>query len=45
MAYDKKLEERIQEKLKGTRGLIEKKMFGGVGFMISRQYGLWHIER
>ena len=34
MAYDKKLEERIQEKLKGTRGLIEKKMFGGVGFMI-----------
>ena len=34
MAYDKKLEERIQEKLKGTRGLIEKKMFGGVGFII-----------
>ena len=34
MAYDTKLEERIQEKLKGTRGLVEKKMFGGVGFMI-----------
>jgi len=34
MAYDPKLEERIQAKLKGTRGLVEKKMFGGVGFMI-----------
>ena len=34
MAYDTKLEERIKGNLKGTRGLIEKKMFGGVGFMI-----------
>ena len=34
MAYDTKLEERIQQKLKGTRGLVSKKMFGGVGFMI-----------
>jgi TfoX/Sxy family transcriptional regulator of competence genes len=35
MAYDTKLGERLREKLKGTRGLVEKKMFGGVGFMIN----------
>ncbi len=34
MAYDENLAERIRAKLKGTRGLSEKKMFGGVGFMI-----------
>ena len=34
MAYDAKLEGRLQAKLKGARGLVEKKMFGGVGFMI-----------
>jgi len=34
MAYDTKLGDRIREKLKDTRGLAEKKMFGGVGFMI-----------
>src|ERR1700690_2670200 len=34
MTYDTKLGERIREKLKGTRGLVEKKMFGGAGFMI-----------
>ncbi len=34
MAYDEKLAERIRAKLKGTRGLTEKKMFGCVGFMI-----------
>lgn len=34
MAYDKKLAARIRTNLKGTRGLTEKKMFGGVGFMI-----------
>ncbi len=34
MAYDTKLGERIREKLKGTRGIEEKKMFGGVGFII-----------
>lgn len=35
MGYDEKLVERIRAKLKGTRGLTEKKMFGGVGFMIN----------
>lgn len=35
MPYDDKLAERIRAKLKGTRGLVEKKMFGGVGFMIN----------
>jgi TfoX/Sxy family transcriptional regulator of competence genes len=35
MAYDEKLAERIRTKLKGTRGLTEKKMFGGVGFMVN----------
>jgi TfoX/Sxy family transcriptional regulator of competence genes len=34
MAYDEKLAERIRTKLKGTSGLTEKKMFGGVGFMV-----------
>ncbi len=35
MAYDENLAERIRAKLKGTRGLTEKKMFGGVGFMVN----------
>jgi hypothetical protein len=35
MPYDEKLAERIRTKLKGTRGLTEKRMFGGVGFMVN----------
>ena len=35
MAYNEKLADRIRAKLKGTRGLTEKKMFGGVGFMVN----------
>ena len=35
MAYDEKLADRIRAKLKGRRGLTEKKMFGGVGFMVN----------
>jgi TfoX/Sxy family transcriptional regulator of competence genes len=35
MAYDEKLAERIRAELKSARGLTEKKMFGGVGFMIN----------
>jgi hypothetical protein len=35
MAYDEKLAERIRAKLQGKRGLTEKKMFGGVGFLIN----------
>ncbi len=34
MAYDQKLTSRIREKLGGIPGLEEKKMFGGVGFLI-----------
>ena len=35
MAYDEALAQRIRTKLKLTRGLTEKKMFGGVGFLIN----------
>ena len=35
MAYNEKLAERIRAKLKGVRGLTEKKLFGGVGFLIN----------
>ena len=35
MPYDEKLAERIRAKLKSARGLTEKKMFGGVGFMVN----------
>jgi TfoX/Sxy family transcriptional regulator of competence genes len=35
MAYNEQLAERIRAKLKGTKGLTEKKMFGGVGFMVN----------
>lgn len=33
MPYDEKLAERIRKLLKGKRGLVEKKMFGGIAFM------------
>ncbi len=35
MAYDEKLAERMRSRLKGTRNLAERKMFGGVGFLIN----------
>jgi hypothetical protein len=35
MAYDEKLAERIRAKLKSTPGLSEKKIFGGVGFLVN----------
>jgi TfoX/Sxy family transcriptional regulator of competence genes len=35
MAYDEKLAERVRAKLKTTRGMVEKKMFGGVGFLVN----------
>lgn len=35
MAYDEVLAQRVRAKLKSTRGLTEKKMFGGVGFLIN----------
>ena len=34
MAYDEGLEQRIQELLGHQSGVVAKKMFGGVGFMI-----------
>ena len=34
MAYDEGLAQRIQELLAGRPGLVEKKMFGGVGYML-----------
>jgi TfoX/Sxy family transcriptional regulator of competence genes len=35
MAYDENLAKRIHSHLTGIPGLVEKKMFGGVGFMIN----------
>jgi TfoX/Sxy family transcriptional regulator of competence genes len=34
MAYDEELAERIRELVRGQRGLTEKKMFGGLAFLI-----------
>ncbi|MGB6123251.1 MAG: TfoX/Sxy family protein [Bacteroidota bacterium] len=34
MAYDECLAERLREALKGQRRLVEKKMFGGIAFMV-----------
>ena len=34
MAYDEILAERLREALKGERRLVEKKMFGGIAFMV-----------
>lgn len=35
MAYDEELAQRIRDELLGEPGLSEKKMFGGLGFMIN----------
>jgi TfoX/Sxy family transcriptional regulator of competence genes len=35
MAYNEELAERIRTKLKSSRGVTEKKMFGGVGFLVN----------
>jgi TfoX/Sxy family transcriptional regulator of competence genes len=35
MAYDEILTQRVRAHLTGIPGLVEKKMFGGVGFMIN----------
>ncbi len=34
MAYDEKLAERVRALLQGRKSLVEKKMFGGIGFML-----------
>ena len=35
MAYDEALAERIREHLAGERGITEKKMFGGLAFLLN----------
>lgn len=35
MAYDERLAERVREAIGDLPGLVEKKMFGGVGYLIS----------
>jgi TfoX/Sxy family transcriptional regulator of competence genes len=35
MAYDLKLAERVSQALDGIPGIVEKKMFGGIGYMIT----------
>lgn len=35
MAYNEKLADRVREALSGTKKLVEKKMFGGIAFMVS----------
>ncbi len=35
MAYDEKLAERVRELLKRRRGIGEKKMFGGLAFLVN----------
>ncbi len=35
MAYDEQLAERVRKRLAGQRRLSEKKMFGGVGFLLN----------
>ena len=35
MAYDESLAERIRKQLGKSKGLVEKKMFGGLGFLLN----------
>lgn len=35
MAYDEKLAERVRALLEGRRGIAERKMFGGIAFMLN----------
>ena len=35
MAYDENLARRVRQVLKGRRGISEKKMFGGLAFMVN----------
>lgn len=35
MAYDEKLADRVRNTLAGRKGLAEKKMFGGISFMLN----------
>ena len=46
MAYDVRLAERIYDHLIGEPGLTERKMFGGVAYMLDGNVcvGIWHDE-
>jgi TfoX/Sxy family transcriptional regulator of competence genes len=46
MAFDQDLAERIREQLTHTRGIEEKKMFGGIGFLLNGNMlvGIWKEE-
>ncbi len=46
MAYSESLAARIRQALKGRRGFTEKKMFGGVGFMLHGNMcvGVWQTS-
>ena len=35
MAYDENLAQRIREQFEGLPGIVEKKMFGGIAFMLN----------
>lgn len=35
MAYDEQLAARVREQLAGKRGLVERKMFGGLAFLLN----------
>lgn len=43
MAYDESLAERVRARLRRKRGFVEKKMFGGVGFLLHGNMcvGIW----
>ena len=40
MAYDEELADRIRDIVSGERGLVEKKMFGGLGMMLDGNMAL-----
>jgi TfoX/Sxy family transcriptional regulator of competence genes len=46
MAYSDSLAARIRQALKGRRGFTEKKMFGGIGFMLHGNMcvGIWQTS-
>jgi TfoX/Sxy family transcriptional regulator of competence genes len=43
MAYDEALGDRLRSCLKGRRDIVEKKMFGGIGFLLNANMlvGVW----
>jgi TfoX/Sxy family transcriptional regulator of competence genes len=46
MAYSESLASRIQQALKGRRGITEKRMFGGIGFLFHGNMcvGVWQTS-